>query len=307
VPLGPWEVRTLALAGAPRVTAARAVFEPTVQDAVAGRLADLRQRRAAIEAPRPLDVLDNPGFELAAAGDGGDGARAGGGVSGWDLVDPARGRLAVVPGADGPAGRAIAFSSDNGLATLRSNPFPPPANGRISVAVWLRIAEGDPQPPVRLAVEGVLDDREYYRFAPVGGLGGGKPLSAIWSQFVLQIDDLPSRGLDSLRVRVDLLGPGGVQLDGVRVFDLAFDESQRAQLSRRLDLLEARLAAGDVGACVVELDTYWPRFLAEHVSDAAVAAVRQAAVREAAPAVEPPVASPVRSSGVLDRLRRWWQ
>ncbi len=308
VPLGPWEVRALRVAGGATVAAARAVFEPAVSEAIAGRLADLRGRRAAIETPRPLDVLDNPGFELAGAGEGGDAAlRAGAGVSGWDLVDPGRGRLAIVPGVDGPAGRAVAFASDNGLATLRSNPFTPPANGRISVAMWLRIGDGDPQPPVRLAIEGVLDDREYYRFAPVGGLGGGKPLSATWSQFVLQIDDLPSRGLDSLRVRVDLLGPGSVQLDGVRVFDLAFDESQRVRLSRRLAVMEERLAAGDAGACLVELDGYWPRFLVEHVSDDAVAAARQAFARDAAPAAESPPASPVRSGSMLDRLRRWWQ
>ena len=48
------------------------------------------------------------------------------------------------------------------------------------------------QPPLRIAIEGLQDDREYYRFAAVGGLTGGRPLTGEWSQFVLQIDDLPS-------------------------------------------------------------------------------------------------------------------
>jgi energy-coupling factor transporter ATP-binding protein EcfA2 len=122
-----------------------------------------------------------------------------------------------------------------------------------------------------------------------------------------RVDDLPGRGLESLRVRLDLLGPGSVQIDGVRVFDLAFDESQRVQLSRRLATMDERLAAGDTGACLVELEGYWPRFLAAHVSDEAVAAVREAVAGQEGSAPPAPAATPVRSGGVLDRVRRWWQ
>jgi hypothetical protein len=177
----------------------------------------------------------------------------------------------------------------------------------VSVAVWLRILDGDPQPPLRLALEGVQDGREYYRFAPVGGLAGGKPLTSGWSQFVLQVDDLPARGLESLRVRFDLLGPGSIEIDGVRVFDLAFDESQRVQLSRRLSVMEQRLAADDVGSCVVELDTYWPRFLTAFVSDDAVAALREDTTRAAGGPTQSPVPPAERSGSMFDRVRRWWQ
>jgi hypothetical protein len=259
-----------------------------------------------LETPRPLDVLDNPGFELAGP-EGGGGALAGGGVGGWELVEASRGAVAFVPGVNGTAGRGLGFSSVNGLSTLRSNPFPPSATGRVSVAVWLRVAEGDRQPPLRLALEGVQDGREYYRFAPVGGLAGGKPLTAAWSQFVLQVDDLPTTGLESLRVRFDLLGPGSVEIDGVRVFDLAFDESQRVQLSRRLSVMEERLAADDLGSCLVELDTYWPRFLGAFVSDEAVADLREETLRAAGGPTEAPAPPAERSGSMFDRVRRWWQ
>lgn len=256
VMLEPWGVRTLTMDAGTRVAGARVTFDDGVREWVARRLADLTRRRAAVEQPLPADVLDNPAFDLP---------EANGSITGWELVEPRRGALAVVADGRAPGGRALAFSSQHGLSTVRSNPFPPPATGRISVAVWLRIAGGEPQPPLRIAVEGVEDDREYYRFAPVGGLAGGKPLGPAWSQFVLQIDDLPARGLESLRVRLDLLGPGTVQVDDVRVFDLAFDEPQRVQLSRLLALLEQRLAADDLGSCVLALDSHWPRFLAMHV------------------------------------------
>ena len=308
VPLGPWEVRTLVLDGGVAVQGARVEYDDAVRRSIAAQLADLGRRRAVLETPRPLDVLDNPGFELVGAGDTSAAERAAaGGVGGWELVEASRGTVKFVAGANGEAGRAIGFSSANGLSTMRSNPFPPPVTGRVSVAVWLRIPEGDPQPPLRLALEGVQDGGEYYRFAPVGGLAGGKPLTSGWSQFVLQVDDLPVRGLESLRVRFDLLGPGSVEIDGVRVFDLAFDESQRVQLSRRLSVMEQRLAADDLGSCLIELDTYWPRFLAAFVSDHAVAALREDSLRAAAGPTQPPVSPAERSGSMFDRVRRWWQ
>jgi len=308
VPLAPWEVRTLMLDGGVAVQSATVEFDDSIRRSIGIRLADLNRRRSVLETPRPLDVLDNPGFELAGPGGLDAGGRgAGGGVGGWELVEASRGAVVFVPGVTGEADRGIGFSSINGLSTLRSNPFPPPSTGRVSVAVWLRIGDGESQPPLRLAIEGVQAGREYYRCAPVGGLTGGKPLTAGWSQFVLQVDDLPSEGLESLRVRFDLLGPGSVQIDGVRVFDLAFDESQRVQLSRRLSVMEGRLAAGDLGSCLIELDTYWPQFLTAFVSDEAVAALREKAARGPESPASGPAEPAERSGSMFDRVRRWWQ
>ena len=125
---------------------------------------------------------------------------------------------------------------------------------------------------------------------------------------MLQIDDLPPHGLESLRVRFDLLGPGGVQVDGVRVFDLAFDESQRVQLTRRLSGMQERVVAGDIGTSLIELNGYWPRFLAEYVSDDAVATAQATALQaKNGPTPIAPAQPPERSGSVFDRVRRWWQ
>ena len=212
-------------------------------------------------------------------------------------------RIMGVTAAGGRPGRGIAFSSVHGLSTLRSNPFPAPAAGRLSIAVRLRINGGDPQPPLRIALEGVLDDREYYRFAGVGGLAGARPLTAEWARFVLPVDDLPAAGLESLRVRFDLLGPGAVQIDEVRVFDLAFEEPQRVQLTRVITELERAAAAGDIGRCAAGLDDYWPRFLAEFVPAADVQRLAEVPAESEPARPEPPRPQP----GVLDRLRGWWR
>jgi hypothetical protein len=269
------------------------MHDPEMGRAVAELLADLRERRVALEMPAPLAVLDNPAFDLPVL----DGL-----VPGWELVEAGRGTLRPVPGKPSAGGSGLAFASDNGLATLRSNPFAAPDTGRISIAMWVRAAGTDVQPPLRIAIEGVQDDREFYRFAPVGRGPGAMPLSAAWSQFVLQVDDLPTRGLDALRVRLDLLGPGAVEIDEVRVFDLAFDESQRVRLSKILSQAEERSAAGDLSGCLMELDGPWPRFLRSHVT--AVPADVAEDTRPGAPTGAE--AQPVRSS-VMDRMRRWWQ
>ncbi|RLS75910.1 MAG: hypothetical protein DWI03_10470 [Planctomycetota bacterium] len=302
VPLGPWGVRTLIIDGGVAVRAARMDYDERVRRRVLARMERLLLRRAALEAPVALDVLDNPGFELGPAASAG---RRDAAVAGWEVVESRRGAVAAVPGMPGTDGavRALEFVSFNGLSTLRSNPFPAPRTGRVSVAAWLRIKEGDAQPPLRVALEGVQEEREYYRFASVGGLSGGRPLGPEWSQFVLQVDDLPATGLESLRVRFDLLGPGSVQIDDVRVFDLAFDESQRAQLTKVVSLLEHGARQGDLGSCIAGLDGHWPAFLEAFVPDSALSE---------APAPEPRAArtdpAPVPASGgMLDRVKGWWR
>jgi len=299
VDLGPWQTRVVPGAGPADIGGVRAEFDPGAADAVRESLERLRRRRAALEMPVPLPVLDNPGFEHP------DHA---GRVPGWELLEGERGRLRIVPGAPDGGGRGLEFASDNGLATLRSNPFPPPRTGRVSVALWLRVAPGAAAPPLRIAVEGLHDGREYYRFAPVGAGASGRAPTAEWAQFVLQVDDLPTRGLETLRVRLDLLAGGAVEIDDVRAFDLAFDEGQRVRLSRSLAIVEERLAAGDLGSCALELDRHWARFLDAFVTDEAAeraAVARQAADPAPQRASEAPAETP--RTGILDRVRRWWK
>ena len=202
--------------------------------------------------------------------------------------------------------RGVACAARRGVITLEQ-PLSMPIDRVVPHGPFGGAAAACDTMPIHAVAEGVQDGREYYRFAPVGGLAGGKPLTSGWSQFVLQVDDLPAHGLESLRVRFDLLGPGSVEIDGVRVFDLAFDESQRVQLSRRLSVMEQRLAAGDLGSCLIELDTYWPRFLAAFVSDDALAALREDSLRTPGGPAEPPVSPTERSGSMFDRVRRWWQ
>jgi hypothetical protein len=303
--LDPWAVRAVILDGGVSVDTVRVTYGDGVSREVAARMERLRAKRSALDTPVPLDVLDNPAFEFGPAAAEGKTAT----VSGWEVLEPRRGSVATVPGAAaaGEAGRAVRFSSTNGLATLRSNPFLPPRTGRVSVAAWLRLPPGIPQPPLRIAIEAVQGDTEYYRFAAVGGLTGGRPLTEAWSQFVLQVDDVPIDAIESMRVRFDLLGPGQMEIDDVRVFDLAFDESQRAQLTKLVSLLEHELEAGEIGTCVAALEGYWPVFLETFVTDTTIAAAASLQGRPAAGPERTRKPEQRQAGGVLDRFRSWWQ
>jgi len=110
-------------------------------------------------------------------------------------------------------------------------------------------------------------------------------------------------GVESMRVRFDLLGPGGVEIDDVRVFDLAFDADERGWLARQAARIDHRSKQGDVGGALLALEGHWPVFLETFVDDEAVAAVARRAdtTTDAAPAKDE------RRQGVVDRIRGWWR
>ena len=101
------------------------------------------------------------------------------------------------------------------------------------MSVWLRLADPARQPALRLAVEGKLAGRDYYRFAAVGQPPAPEqpacPSARTWGQYIFQVDDLPLDGLSQLRVRFDLMGQGEVWIDDVQLFDLAFNERRVAR------------------------------------------------------------------------------
>ena len=196
--------------------------------------------------------------------------------------------------------QSVRIASTGGVACLVSRPLAAPVTGRLSMAVWLRVADANRQPPLRLALEGKLQGRDYYRFAPIGLVPGpGQPPAPIltqWGQYVFQVDDLPLEGLTSLRVRFDLIGAGEVWVDDVQLFNLAFTDPELVELSKLITLADVKLQNGQVGDCVRLLDGYWPRFLEENVPLPAGAATSEAS---AAPRDQPRRSRPSGAVGSI--------
>ena len=306
VELMPWSLRVIRLdrsAANAHPLAGAVHFEEDAVRSIEESVADLRQRQAVLETPPQILVLDNPGFDLPSLGNG---------VTGWEVVETASGQLELVEAVSPIAGddeknQAIRMTSVGSLATVRSNPFQPPQTGRLSVAVWLRLPPSVPQPPLRIAVEGVDSGEQYYRFAPVGAAAGGRPLQEGWNRFVLQVTDLPSDPNESLRLRFDMLGPGVVEIDELEVYDLVFNQEQQNELHGVLNEMESELADGATARVLSRLEGYWPRFLQAAVSDEQSKRVARRVARREERQVKAEDEATEEDDGFFNRVRSWWQ
>ena len=272
-----------------------AAWPDTVETALGSQIRRLGARAAALRNTQPLDALANPGFERPAG--------AGGPIPGWD-VSVRNGVSIQLDKTQKHGGRqSVRIASTGGVACLVSQPLAAPVTGRLWMAVWLRVSDANHQPPLRLALEGKLQGREYYRFAPIGLAPAAgqptKPILSEWGEYVFQVDDLPLDGLTSLRVRFDLMGAGEVWVDDVQLFSLAFADPELVELSKLITLADVKLQNGQVGDCVRLLDGYWPRFLEENVPLPAGAAASEASVSQPRPAEE----KPPERSGWLNRVK----
>jgi len=275
---------------------AHVVLADDAQNVLFSRIQDLSARAAALSNPATLTVLENPDFETS------DQA---GNVAGWSTNPVAAGAMTIDTAEKHSGAQSLRFASTTQRTSLRSNPFLAPQTGRLSVALWLRVGGQVPQPTLRLAVEGKLDENEYYRYATVGGSGpGAVALTTQWAQYVFQVDDLPANALSDLRVRFDLMGPGEVWIDDIQLYDLAFSENERVELTKIIVNADFNLKRGNVGDCMRLLEGYWPQFLQANVpltqAPANVASRPRTAAREQrAPA--PP--APPKKPGMFEQMK----
>jgi hypothetical protein len=291
-----------------RFSQMQATIPKTVAEALGRAIGILGARAAALRNPAPLDVLENPGFEKPPER---------GGIADWSLTGREGAGVRLDANIAHGGRQSAHLSSAGAPVRLVSKPIPVPGTGRLSISVWLRVADETQQPPLRLAVEGKAGVRDYYRFAPVGRMPDGSlcsvALGTQWAQYIFQVDDLPLDGLSSLKARFDLTGPGEVWIDDVQVYNLAFSRPEILELSKLITTADVKLQNGQVCDCLRMLEGYWPRFLDENVplpSDAphgAKLAARPAEQSEeqAAPAEE---SAPQNSdrTGLLNRMKNIW-
>jgi hypothetical protein len=273
---------------------------------LARTMTELRVRAGALNAPPRLSVLANPGFE----NDGQEGE-----IAGWLRASGEGIDIDVESGEAFEGGKSLRLKNrnDTSAAWVRSEPFDPPATGRIAVLVRLKGNNSRRQPNLRLAVEGRLNGAVYYRYASVGAGRDSPPLKTEWAQYILPIDDLPSQGLTDVRVGFDLMGGGTAFIDDVQVYDLWFLEDERRELLKSIALADFQRDKGKIADCQRFIESYWPRFLQEHVEaptrENSAAAAQVAATADGAKgesAADPDGAKPTESKrrAVLDSIQR---
>ena len=129
-----------------------------VASALQRRIYDLGDRAASLRnAPLPLSVLSNPGFERPRTGSHL--------LPGWLITQ--RPEVAIGPDATERRGgqQSVKMTTTGPWACLESQRFDPPATGRLRMSVWMKTADAAEQPAMRLAIPGELNVREYYRLA----------------------------------------------------------------------------------------------------------------------------------------------
>ena len=113
--------------------------------------------------PPPLDSLGNSGFEQPST--------AGSPIPSWSVIQQNKTSVQLDRTQKHSGTQSVKLSSEGPIVCLLSQPLAAPATGRLAMSVWLRVADAARQPPLRLAIEGKLHGRDYYKIRS-GRFGG---------------------------------------------------------------------------------------------------------------------------------------
>jgi len=287
------------------ITDWHAQYEPLIKEQLANVVADVKFRVNELDKRSPLTAVANADFEQADA-----------------MGEPAHWTYSRGPGAtvrldtQGPLqGRRSLHIQGDGSKTVwvRSQPFPPPHTGRISVLAWIRTRDPNQQPSLRLAVDNA---RGYYRFATLGVEldprtgkptgGAAESLTSDWpaQPYLLHIHDLPTTGLGELMIGFDLTSRGEVWIDDVQVFDLYFLPEELKELVKDVATVHFQLDEGRLADCERFLGGYWPRFVLAHVPPRRVAEA-PSSVPPLAPVTTPATTPPANPPAPADAPSGW--
>ena len=207
----------------------------------------------------PLTSIDNAGFEeqpLQTA-------------SGWDTGDQAADKVLFDNSQGNESNTSLKLMSQGDPVWVRSNRFNVPNTGRLSVTAYLKVEDLENQPPLRIAIEGETQHSTYYRFGVVGSLAPeaeAKQINGQWRRFAVHFNDLPTVELRDLRIGFDLMDKGTVWIDNVSVHDRWFDGNDAKAMTQLLAGAAPLMDnPSSFEGCRRVLESYWPRFLDEHI------------------------------------------
>ena len=151
-------------------------------------------------------------------------ASSGPGVVGWDLVGgPGLSGLELDRDRPHSGRESLRLDAQSGPAGIESAPFHPEARTNLVVRGWLRADQPDAR--VRVRVEGQTPHRGYLRQFDVLVPGD-------WTRVEVRAPGLPDGGLDTARVRFELLAPGRLWVDDVAVTGDILGESELVNAKR---------------------------------------------------------------------------
>jgi hypothetical protein len=252
------------------------------------RTRELASRVAILSNPRRYDALTNGGFEQP---------RELNAIPGWlHSQHPRDGVRLETSGWESEHALRLKHQARSGAKPwIVSDPIQPPPTGRLAVSLRVRALgeQGARERPaqLRVAIEGWTNGtplrRDKILTPPMDGAWQEEPL---W----LEVEDVGADEVEQLRLTIDLLSPGEVWVDDIRLYDFFLTEPERSELQSRAFLAIERLRRGHLTPAAKLFDSHWGRYLM--------------ALRVQAPAAEAtiaPQAGTAAKSGLADRLRNW--
>ncbi|MFO1062587.1 MAG: hypothetical protein U0892_01765 [Pirellulales bacterium] len=158
---------------------------------------------------------------------------------------------------------------DGSTAWIQSDRIAVPPTGRMAVEVWVRSAPGAEQPGLRLSLVGrYKDGKRFHRwhdFTQPSRHSSQIPIDWGRRPLVLLVPDVPSDELTDLNVAVDVIGPGKLWFDDVRVYGMYLHPDEKVHLLGQIFVAKEKLKAGDPGATEELLQSYWAYFLTSYL------------------------------------------
>jgi hypothetical protein len=151
--------------------------------------------------------------------------------------------------------RSLRLRAASRGATLVGPAFPRPEGRVLGALVWMRSSEK----PIsaQIAFEGTYDGKQYLRSSTVR-------VEPEWKPFLLRVFDLPDAGIESLRVRFDLLASGTVWIDDFVVKLDPLTEDELRELTKTVSSLHSARIESRWADFRRLLDSYWARFVVAH-------------------------------------------
>lgn len=290
--LAPYESQALRFeSNQVKASGVRVELDPSIQQALAARCEQLESRDLKPTSLATYRAMLNPSFEeidtagVAVGWQGGEGVKT------------------ATPGVDGT--RAAVLESNGSAASIVTQPFQTPSTGQIELSAQVKVVQLSDDAQLSLIVE----DSGRRSLVPLTAKQLKQNSSAKeWNKYQFGVENLSLDSTAEMRIRIELTGSGEVWIDDLKLHSLVYPmdvypESNQKVLALVQHVKSARraLESRQYGDCLTILDSYWSRFILEHLPEIETPPTATIAPAEAKP--KEPESTPRLSERVKDWFR----
>ncbi|MDD3585573.1 MAG: hypothetical protein PHQ75_00195 [Thermoguttaceae bacterium] len=172
---------------------------------------------------------------------------------------------------------SMKLTSASGAGSLVSDHVEYDGTGRLCLQLSFGIPRGAASLPLNIALTGRYGNAPYNRQLTIGPTllakaarlaekqQGGTAENMVWIEDVILFDRLPLDRLEDISLRFDMLGPGTVWVDNIKLYKFAFAESEQKEIVTLAAEIEKAVEQDRVGDTITMLDNYWSKLLAKQI------------------------------------------